>query len=69
MFKQIGLANAVMQQHLDTSQKNQQILTANSIEQNNVIETPLTSIDKTETAAAAPAQAMLLFTNDEWNKS
>jgi hypothetical protein len=57
MFKQIGLANAVMQQRLDTSQENQQILTANSIEQNNVIETLLTRIDKMETAAAAPAPA------------
>jgi hypothetical protein len=57
MFKQIRLANAVIQQHLETGQENQQILTANSIEQNNVIETLLTRIDKMETAAAAPAPA------------
>jgi hypothetical protein len=37
-FKKIGLANAVMQQRIDTSYENQQILTANSIEQNNSIE-------------------------------
>jgi hypothetical protein len=37
-LKQLGLANAAMQQRIDTGYENQQILTANSIEQNNSIE-------------------------------
>ena len=37
-FKGIGLANAATQEQVGTNRENQQILTANSIEQNNVVE-------------------------------
>ena len=37
-FKGIGLANAATQEQVETNRENQQILTANSIEQNNVVE-------------------------------
>jgi hypothetical protein len=75
-FKQMGLANAVMQQRLETSNENQQILTANSIEQNNAIESQnntivslLTRIDKMEASTAgtptpAPEQANAATTTD-----
>jgi hypothetical protein len=53
-FRAIGLANAVTQQQVDTNQENQQILTANSIEQNNVIETLVARIAAMDAAAAAP---------------
>jgi hypothetical protein len=53
-FRAIGLANAVTQQQVDTNQENQQILTANSVEQNNVIEALVARIAAMDAAAAAP---------------
>jgi hypothetical protein len=73
-FKAIGLANAVTQQLGETNRENQQILTANSIEQNNTIEALVAKIAAMETAAThqppppppppAPAQANAATTTD-----
>jgi hypothetical protein len=51
-FKAIGLANAVTHQLGETNRENQQILIANSIEQNNVIKALVAKIAAMETAAA-----------------
>jgi hypothetical protein len=56
-FKEIGLANAVTQQQVETNQKNQQILKANSIEQNNVIESLMAQVAALTTSATTPAPA------------
>jgi hypothetical protein len=61
-FKTIGLANAITKQQVETNQENQQILTANSIEQNNVIESLQAQIAALTTAVTTatpppPAQA------------
>jgi hypothetical protein len=53
-FKAIGLANAVTHQLGEINRENQQILTANSIQQNNVIEALVAKIEAMETAATTP---------------
>jgi hypothetical protein len=53
-FRAIGLANAATQQLGETNRENQQVLTANSIEQNNVIEALVAKIAAMDAAAAAP---------------
>jgi hypothetical protein len=76
-FKAIGLANAVTQQQVETNRENQQILTANSIEQNNVIESLQAQIAALTTAVTTatppppppppPAQANAAATTTDAN--
>jgi hypothetical protein len=67
-FKAIGSANAVTQQQVETNRENQQILTANSIEQNNVIEALQAQIAALTTAVTTatppPPQATAATTTD-----
>jgi hypothetical protein len=53
-FKEIGLASAVTQQQVETNQENQQILTAHSIEQNNVIKSLMAQVAALTTAVTTP---------------
>jgi hypothetical protein len=71
-YKAMGIANAVTQQLVETNRENQQILTANSIEQNNVIEALVTKIESMQAAAATtppppPAQANAATTTTDAN--
>jgi hypothetical protein len=59
-FKEIGLANAATQEQVENNRENQQILTANPIEQSNSIETLMAQVSALTASAKpppSPAQA------------